>query len=242
MPKLNESVPHDLEEVVKKAQASHDSACELLSALDINGCDVYKSTRVEAIIRRLTKEDTRCPVCKVTYSHGRLKSHIIGQHGGVTYDCNMCEYKAGSKALLKAHTATHTGKEEQPFYCEECDRGFPSRSKYNEHNKKRHPQPDESGQVPQFKCEWCGVIQTLERNLTTHKESCKCQPGGAPKFGCFFCTRYYSARKNRNAHATLCGNGAEFDGTVPNIVGRYAVQQPKPRRTPTATVTSQQDE
>ena len=68
-----------------------------------------------------------CNYCEKPFTVGRLKNHMIGNHGEKgRYQCKMCEKSFHNMGEFKKHTLTHTS--EKPFKCSKCELSFASKS------------------------------------------------------------------------------------------------------------------
>merc|ERR1712098_378859 len=78
-----------------------------------------------------------CDQCdyKVTTPHG-LKAHKSAKHEGIRYTCNQCDYKATQKVNLKTHISTVHGK--ITFLCTLCNFIGKSKSYVFKHIKRLH--------------------------------------------------------------------------------------------------------
>ena len=224
LPKHKNGAPqakvHELQQVIDQLQKTHDAHCELLQTMGRDACDHRKKHNASSVYNRIKKGSTHCELCGKGYeSVSRLKEHVARHMGGLDHlQCPVCDKKFASQALLTTHKATHVKEARMPHHCAHCKKGFPSKSKFNEHNKQYHPDPSNPQVKRKVNCKHCKKPYSNERNLQAHEEGCGAQPKGQPRFGCFFCPSTFSARRNRNVHSNICGDGAKFDPKKPNIV------------------------
>ena len=114
-------------------------------------------------------EKFTCPHCnKYFTAKGNLKKHIRGQHDGITYDCDICEYKGKQSTNLKYHKKVRHGVVDPSCKistgtakCDSCEKTFSDKS-----NLRRHMKSDHEGVV--YPCEFCSYRAKQNVQLKSH--------------------------------------------------------------------------
>ena len=214
--------PKTKEDLVDHFLHLHKVACQELESLGVDACDRYKADKAIFVLQAVTKNSKKCQLCDQTInSTQRLREHITKKHLPPRYqhfcDHPDCEVVCGSEGELNEHKKIHVAKPtnpQHPNYCAPCKKGFPSKSKYNEHIDNVHGDWDR-------KCPWCpedeAVDFSYKKNKKKHMTTCIYKPGGAPKFLCFFCDRDFSTKENRNAHCRNLHKGRKFNPKEDNL-------------------------
>ena len=132
----------------------------------------------------------KCGECKGEYKDkSTLNKHIKGMHGGVTYICDTCDYKAAQMGNLKVHKeVTHEGvryscadctyktaylghlkrhkesiHEGVRYYCNECEYKATDRGNLRRHINAKH-------EGVKFSCDECEYKTVQKYRLVKHKE------------------------------------------------------------------------
>ena len=115
-----------------------------------------------------------------------LKKDIKLVHEGIkSFNCSICEYKAGRKYTLKKHTeSVHVGI--KPFRCNICDYEFATKSKLKQHIESVHEG------IKAFKCNICDFKTAKKGTLKKHTESVH---EGIKPFRCNIC-EYKAGQKH----------------------------------------------
>lgn len=132
------------------------------------------------------KEKYVCDVCEKTYiSRYHLKQHMNKVHpqNAMHLKCHLCDYRTHNRFNLKGHIDRHN--KAASFICDECGKGFYSRSTLEEHKKGKHG--------PGFRCDVCGAVLTSMSNLRQHKKTHEPKSAGV-KYQCDICGQGYRAR------------------------------------------------
>lgn len=127
-----------------------------------------------------------CEFCKKVYmSRYHLKQHLNKVHPSNALDlkCHLCDYRTHNRFNLKGHIDRHN--KAASFICDECGKGFYSRSTLKEHKRGKHG----SG----FPCELCGAVLTSMSNLRQHRKTHEPKSAGV-KYQCDICGQGYRAR------------------------------------------------
>ena len=199
----------------------------MLSSLGIDPVQELIKQRGLAVLQAVKKDTDHCSICdKVIKSVQRLREHIIREHCPPEFqhfcDTEGCEFVAGSVGELNEHSKIHRkiGKKSE-LYCRLCDKALPTLARLNEHNKEKHPKPGEEWrQTCQYCYEFedgCKTIFQYKNNLKAHEQQCIYQPGGAPRFGCFFCSSDFARVVYRNDHVRRHHPNQAFDPKNKNI-------------------------
>ena len=90
-----------------------------------------------------------CAICDYrAKSSLTIKKHTLQKHSDERkFECQKCEKKYKSKAILNGHLLTHG---EKKFECEECDFSTKTKRSLTHHTLVRN-----SGSVKHFKCDLC---------------------------------------------------------------------------------------
>ena len=99
-----------------------------------------------------------CPF-KTTY-RDNMKTHIQGQHEGVKYSCNQCDYKCTAKGMLLKHNKLkHLSLEFKK--CDECDYQSVLQGRVNFHKRTVHSNV-------KFSCKLCSIQTSSTQSLRIH--------------------------------------------------------------------------
>ena len=132
----------------------------------------------------------------------------ISLHLGM--QCELCDYVAASKSVLKKHMPSHTGA--RTFYCAICKVWFRYKSNLLRHQKNSHASKktcstcgkkvrDLRAHVKQvhkprdFRCEVCGKEYARRSELNTHVLK-----HGPPSFECRYCEKLWWTPVQRREH------------------------------------------
>ena len=119
-----------------------------------------------------------------------LRCHIRSAHEGVSYKCDICQYKAKQKATLAQHIKIVHFKE-RPYHCKICDFQASQKVILSRHVKSIHQKPENihctncnksiketsihrhmkrfhSGEQPQYNCKVCTYQTVYSSNLIKH--------------------------------------------------------------------------
>ena len=107
---------------------------------------------------KLTSSNHACDQCSKSFPIlSRLRDHKLFVHDGVTFDCNLCDFK-GSRPMLNRHKrAVHDAR----YACDECDFKGSSLDYLKEHKQSKHL-------GIRYNCEHCASAFASLRNLKTH--------------------------------------------------------------------------
>ena len=97
----------------------------------------------------------------ITSVDSDIAVHINSSFDSIKYACERCDYSCTDEAILKVHTATHTG--EKPFKCNNCENEFKSKSDLEIHLSTH------TGEQP-FKCNVCGKNFKGKQKLNDHSK------------------------------------------------------------------------
>ena len=112
-----------------------------------------------------TKHEERSHLCglcgKLLATTGHLSDHMRGHNPEEV--CDHCGKRFSNKRMLQNHIfSMHTNKEDLPYHCEVCGKGFGTKVRYlqhlNSHNKS----------LP-YKCRYCDKRFNASANRRTHE-------------------------------------------------------------------------
>lgn len=110
-----------------------------------------------------------CQIC----SHLKSLSEI-----SFKLTCHICLRKFKDKYILSDHIQIHS--DDNPNYCDNCQKGFSTKFNFDNHNLKVHGAKDE-----EFNCDQCEKIFTSQSNLTRHRTNKHTEE--KPHFNCQEC-------------------------------------------------------
>ena len=106
----------EVEETVKIIQTESTTNENICKTNICNVCDYLFKAKVELdnhmekhkIVLKVVKKDQKCHLCFQNFlSDNDFKKHVRIKH--VQYNCNQCDFQAGTKLVLSKHTnLTHT--------------------------------------------------------------------------------------------------------------------------------------
>ena len=96
--------------------------------------------------------------------------------------CHICFKTFKDKYSLSGHIQIHN--EDNPNYCQDCEKGFSSKFNHNNHKLTIHGEEKES-----FSCHQCEKTFTSKSNLNRHKESKHVE--NEPSFDCEECGKTF---------------------------------------------------
>ena len=222
----------------KLYQAHHDLTATIESIFPKGEvCRDYVESQAENVLRSVRKTTGKCAICGKVFtqkSSTRLRQHIVRFHMAkeAQFPCDFvdpdpkkgqCLYVGGSQGELTEHKKIHRakGKKGGTLFCKLCNRGFSELARLNEHNKDLHPTDEEKWDRY---CKYCPGKKkdkkkfSYLKNRLAHELTCKFQPGGAPRFRCFFCESHFASTKNRNKHCRDLHPGLKFNPKEENRV------------------------
>ena len=164
-----EPEPSVITSLKEKLQQSHDQQVDMLRALGVDACQVYKEKRVERVVSHIVQGTNVCKFCKKSLRNTqKLKSHIRSHHSrSEAYECSVCIKKVGNTFALKVHMHLHesNGKKHQ---CHACGKKYLTLSKLNEHALKHS-----EGRLTYA---WCDKSFSEKKGLQDHCKRCKKRP------------------------------------------------------------------
>ena len=152
------------------------------------------------------RDDTKCPVCHLSFKMGyHLRKHM-DVHWGEQFPCGSCNKLLASCWMLREHEKGCT--QGSRYSCDQCDKDYATKQGLRQHTRAVHG-PDRPALDEVFLCPHCAKAFKVKKSMREHVTTCSQNPA---RKGPFFCQvegcpskdHPFSRIKNLNAHMSSC--------------------------------------
>ncbi|XP_045781048.1 PR domain zinc finger protein 5-like isoform X1 [Maniola jurtina] len=133
-----------------------------------------------------------CNICDKKYhSRALLTAHMNMHSGSRPYTCNVCKKTFASKYTHQSHLKTHLDRP-RPYKCRQCDKSFFTVQNLSQHEKTH-------SNVKDFVCNICGKAFGTQHNLEVHGVV----HSGSKPFVCGICGKGFARRAEVRDHMRI---------------------------------------
>ena len=170
------------------------------------GAGARDTPEVPYQVPTISREDTRCPVCHLSFKTlYHLRQHV-DVHWGEKFPCRNCDKMLVMRHMLRNHMKGCVGGTKYQY--SQCDKEYSTKQGHHQHERAKHgpdaPAPDEV-----FVCPHCGKQYNIKKSMQEHITTCSENPNRKGPFhcqmeGCKLRDHPFSHIKNLHAHLVSC--------------------------------------